>query len=70
MAALHALQKILGAHAHPKRTAVTPGEYLEIEPDVFAFGISYNAEEVDKFEADLAELGVKDFPLRDRIFAF
>lgn len=70
MAGLHALQKMLGAHAHPPRTTVTPGEYLEIEPDVFAFGISYNAEEVDKFEADLAELGVKDFRLRDRIFAF
>jgi 3-isopropylmalate/(R)-2-methylmalate dehydratase large subunit len=70
MAGLHALQKMLGAHAHPKRTEVTPGEYLEIEPDVFAFGISYNAEEAERFEADLAELGVRDFPLRDRIFAF
>ncbi len=70
MAGLHALQKILGAHAHPQRTAVTPGEYLEIEPDVFAFGISYNAEEAARFEADLAELGVRDFPLRERIFAF
>ena len=70
MAGLHALQKMLGAHAHPRRIVVTPGEYLEIEPDVFAFGISYNAEEADKFEADLAELGVKDFRLRERIFAF
>lgn len=70
MAGLHAIQKILAAHSHPKRASVTPGEYLEIEPDVFAFGVSYNAEEVDKFEADLAEFGVRKFPLQDRIFAF
>ena len=70
MPALHALQKILRAHAHPQPETVSPGEFLEIEPDVFAFGISYNAEEVDKFEADLAELGVKDFPLKDRMFIF
>lgn len=70
MAGLHALQKILAAHAQPKRTSVTPGEYLQLVPDVFAFGISYNAEEADRFEANLAELGVKEFPLKDRIFAF
>src|ERR1700750_2903591 len=70
MSGLHALQKILRDHAHPRPATVSPGEYLEIEPDVFAFGISYNAEEVDLFEADLAELGVKDFPLKDRMFIF
>ena len=70
MPALHALQKILRAHAHPRPETVYPGEFLEIEPDVFAFGISYNAEEVDRFEADLADLGVKDFPLKDRMFIF
>ena len=70
MPGLHALQKILREHAHPKPATVAPGEYLEIEPDVFAFGVSYNAEEVDRFEADLAELGVKDFPLKERMFVF
>src|ERR1700704_2128372 len=70
MAGLHALQKILAAHAQPKRTSVTPGEYLQLVPDVFAFGISYNAEEADRFEANLADLGVKEFPLKDRIFVF
>jgi 3-isopropylmalate/(R)-2-methylmalate dehydratase large subunit len=68
--ALHALHKILAVHALPKRDSVAPGEYLQLVPDVFAFGISYNAEEAEKFEATLAELGVKDFPLKDRIFAF
>ncbi len=70
MAGQHALQKILGAHSQPQRASVAPGEYLQIVPDVFAFGVSYNAQEVDRFEANLAELGVKDFPLKDRIFAF
>ena len=42
MPALHALQKILRAHARPTPPeSVSPGEFLEIEPDVFAFGISY-----------------------------
>lgn len=66
----HALHKILGAHSQPQRASVTPGEYLQIVPDVFAFGVSYNAQEVDRFEANLAELGVRDFPLKERIFAF
>jgi homoaconitate hydratase family protein len=70
MAGLHALQKILAQHSNPQRASVTPGEYLEIVPDVFAFGVSYNAEEVDTFEADLAEFGVKQFPLKDRMFVF
>ena len=70
MAGMHALHKILAAHSIPQCTAVTPGEYLQLVPDVFAFGISYNAEEADKFDATLNELGVKDFPLRERIFAF
>jgi hypothetical protein len=50
MPALHALQKILSEDAHPKPASVTPGEFLEIEPDVFAFGVSFNTEEVDRFE--------------------
>ena len=70
MAGLHALHKILAAHAQPARTTVTPGEYLQLVPDVFAFGISYNAEEANKFEATMQDLGVKEFPLRERIFAF
>lgn len=70
MPGLHALQKILREHAHPKPASVTPGEFLEIEPDVFAFGVSYNPEEVDRLEADLADMGVKEFPLKDRMFVF
>mgnify|MGYP003348131613 CR=1 FL=1 len=70
MPGMHALHKILARHALPQRTEVTPGEYLQLVPDIFAFGISYNAEEANKFEATLKDLGVKQFPLRDRIFAF
>ncbi|MEA3152893.1 MAG: hypothetical protein QOK44_482 [Betaproteobacteria bacterium] len=70
MTGMHALQKMLGEHAHPKADRVQAGDFLEIEPDVFAFGVSYNAQEADKLEADLAELGVKQFPLKDKIFAF
>ena len=31
MPGLHALQKILRAHAHPRPETVSPGEYLEID---------------------------------------
>jgi len=56
---VHALQKILIEHARPRPSGVEPGEFLEIEPDVFAIQMGTNAEEVDKLEANLAELGVK-----------
>ena len=70
MSAMHALHKIMAAHAHPRPAALSPGQFLELEPDVFAVQVTTNPEEVDKLEADLAELGVKELPLRDRIFPF
>ena len=70
MAGMHALHKILMGHARPIRDSVTPGEFLEIEPDVFAVSVTPNAEAVDRLEADLAELGVTEFPLNGHIFAF
>jgi homoaconitase/3-isopropylmalate dehydratase large subunit len=70
MSGMHALHKILMEHTHPKSTAVSPGEFLEIEPDVFGVPIHYNAQEADRLEADLADLGVKALPLKEKIFAF
>ena len=70
MPAMHALHKILRDHAHPRPVNVKAGDFLEIEPDVFAFQMAGNAEEVGRVEADLAELGVTSLPLRDKIFAF
>ncbi|OGA41076.1 MAG: hypothetical protein A3G24_15550 [Betaproteobacteria bacterium RIFCSPLOWO2_12_FULL_62_13] len=67
---MHALHKILADHAHPRPASVKPGDFLEVEPDVFAFQMADNAEEVDKLEADLAELGVKKLPLKDKMFPF
>ena len=60
---MHALHKILIEHAHPKIPSVMPGEFLEIEPDVFAVSIHYNGQDADSLKADLAELGVKEPPL-------
>lgn len=68
MTGLHALHKMLAAHAHPRPVSVKPGDFLEIEPDVFGFTIASNAEEVGVVEADLAELGVEHLPLKDRLF--
>ena len=70
MSGVHALQKILIEHARPRPSGVEPGEFLEIEPDVFAIQMGTNAEEVDKLEANLAELGVKTLPLKDKMFVF
>ena len=70
MSGLHALHKILMAHAHPRPLTVAAGEFLQIEPDVFAVQVATNAEEVDRLEADLKDLGVQDLPLRQKIFAF
>ena len=67
---MHALHKILMDHAHPRPSSVTIGEFLEIEPDVFAIQVAGNAEEVDRLEADLADLGVKELPLRHKMFPF
>lgn len=70
MSGMHALHKILLEHAHPRPASVKPGDFLEIEPDVFAFQMSSNVEEVGRVEADLAELGVKSLPLKDKMFVF
>jgi 3-isopropylmalate/(R)-2-methylmalate dehydratase large subunit len=70
MSSMHALHKILADHAHPRPASVKPGDFLEVEPDVFAFQMAGNAEEVGKLEADLAELGVTSLPLKDRLFPF
>jgi 3-isopropylmalate dehydratase large subunit len=70
MSGMHALHKILVEHAHPRPSSVKPGDFLEIEPDVFAFQMATNAEEVDKLEADLADVGATTFPLRDKMFVF
>jgi len=70
MSSMHALHKILRDHAHPRPESVKPGDFLEVEPDVFAFQMSGNVEEAGRVEADLAELGVKTLPLRDKMFVF
>lgn len=69
MAGMHALHKILADKARPERAAVTPGEVVEIEPDVYSAIVGVNAGEAKRLAADLAELGVKELPLRDRIYA-
>ena len=66
---MHALHKILAEHARPRRSAVTPGEFLEIEPDVFGVIVAINAIEVKRLAEDLEELGVDELPLKERIYA-
>src|SRR5688572_22132696 len=66
---MHALHKILANCARPARDHVSPGEFLEVEPDVFGVIVAINAVEAKRLVADLEELGVKDLPLKDRIYA-
>jgi 3-isopropylmalate dehydratase large subunit len=70
MSGMHALHKILASHAHPRRASVAAGEFLELEPDVFAVSVTYNAENVARLEQDLNDLQIRELPLKDRIFAF
>ncbi len=70
MTPMHALHKILADHAHPRPASVKAGDFLEVEPDVFAFQMADNAEEVDMLETDLRELGVTQLPLKDKMFPF
>jgi homoaconitate hydratase family protein len=65
---MHALHKILADKARPVRMAVTPGEFIEIEPDAYSAIVGVNAGEAKRLAADLEELGIKELPLRDRIF--
>ena len=67
---MHALHKILAAHAHPRCNSVVPGEFLELEPDVFAVSVTYNAENVARLQQDLNDLQIRELPLKERIFAF
>lgn len=69
MTGLHALHKILANCARPQRKSVTQGEFLEIEPDIFGVIVGVNGAEAKRMTADLEELGIKEIPLRDRIFA-
>ena len=69
MSGQHALHKIIANCARPKSGKVTPGTFVEIEPDVFSVILSPNGSDAKKLMADLEELGVKDLPLKDRIFA-
>jgi homoaconitate hydratase family protein len=69
MSGMHALHKILANCARPQRSAVEQGEFLEIEPDVFGVIVGVNGSEAKRLTADLEELGIKDVPLKDRIFA-
>lgn len=69
MAPMHALHKILANCARPQRTSVAPGEFLEIEPDVFGVILAINGVEAKRLVADLDELGVRELPLKDRIYA-
>ncbi len=69
MPGLHALHKILANCARPQRTSVAPGEFLEIEPDVFGVIVGVNGAEAKSMVADLKELGISELPLKDRIFA-
>lgn len=69
MSGMHALHKILAKCARPQRSTVAQGEFLEIEPDVFGVIVGVNGAEAKRLTADLEELGIKDVPLKDRIFA-
>jgi len=69
MSGLHALHKILAKCARPQRATVTPGEFLEIEPDIFGVIVGVNGAEAKRMDADLEELGIREVPLKDRIFA-
>lgn len=69
VAGMHALHKILAHKARPQRPAVVAGEFLEVEPDVFGVIVGVNGTEARRMATDLAELGIKELPLRDRIYA-
>ena len=70
MGGLHALHKILIEHAHPRPASVSPGEFLEVEPDLFAVSVHYNGQDADRLKDDLHELCIEELPLKERIFAF
>jgi homoaconitate hydratase family protein len=69
MAGMHALHKILANVARPQKKTATPGEFLEIEPDIFGVIVGVNGSEAKRMDAELEELGIKDIPLKNRIVA-
>lgn len=76
MASMHALHKIPAHCARPSLApgrlgafAVAPGEFLDIEPDIFAVIVGVNGAEAKRLAADLEELGIRELPLKDRIVA-
>ncbi|HZN26095.1 MAG TPA: aconitase/3-isopropylmalate dehydratase large subunit family protein [Burkholderiales bacterium] len=66
---MHALHKILARCGRPQREHVEPGEFLEVEPDVFGVIVAINGTEAKRMAADLAELGITELPLKNRIYA-
>lgn len=69
MAGMHALHKILANCARPQWPEITAGEFIEVEPDVFGVIVGVNGTEAKRLAADLEELGIRQLPLKDRIFA-
>ncbi len=69
MAGMHALHKIIANCARPVGQHVAPGEFVEIEPDVFGVIVGVNASDARRLDADLEELGITDIPLKERIYA-
>jgi 3-isopropylmalate/(R)-2-methylmalate dehydratase large subunit len=69
MSGMHALHKIIANCSRPRQPHVAAGEFVEIEPDLFGVILSPNGSDAKRLMADLDELGVKELPLKDRIFA-
>jgi homoaconitase/3-isopropylmalate dehydratase large subunit len=69
MGGMHALHKILANCARPRQASVAPGEFVEVEPDIFGVIVGVNGSDAKRLTADLEELGIKDLPLKDRIYA-
>ena len=69
MSSQHALHKIIANCSRPRVAHVTPGEFVEIEPDIFGVILSPNGSDAKRLMADLDELGVTELPLKDRIYA-
>ena len=55
MAGMRALHKILANCARPRQAKVTPGEFLEIEPDIFGVIVGVNGAEAKRLAADLED---------------
>ncbi len=69
MGGMHALHKILANCARPRQASVMPGEFVEVEPDIFGVILGVNGSDAKRLVADLEELGIDELPLKDRIVA-